>query len=339
MRINAALCCAVFKQHNKGDTKVDKNPVSLNNQKTLLQRAWISFRRTKILYLMLMPAVLFTIIFSYIPMGGVIIAFKDYKYNLGIIGSPWVGLQNFKYFVTSGKMWLLTRNTLAYNLMFMAADTIFQIFMAILISEMCTKYYKRVLQSVMMLPHFLSWVIIGGLAYSILNYEFGTLNMILTNMGLDRVDVYNNSGVWKGIFLFVRLWQGTGYGMIFYLAAITGINPELYEAAYLDGCGLIKRIRYVTLPMILPTVCILILLGLGGILKGNMDMYYQLVGDNANLYDATDVIDTYVFRSLTKLKDYTVTTAAGLYQQVIGFILVITVNMIVKRIDPDSAIF
>lgn len=309
------------------------------NRRPMLQRAWISFKRTKTLYLMLLPAVIFTIIFAYIPMGGVVIAFKDYKYNLGIFGSPWVGLQNFKYFVTSGKMWLLTRNTLAYNLMFMAADTIFQIFMAILITEMCTKYYKRSLQSIMMLPHFLSWVIIGGLAYSILNYEFGTLNMVLTNMGLDRIDVYNNAGIWKWIFLFIRLWQGTGYGMIFYLAAITGINPELYEAAYLDGCGLMKRIRYVTLPMILPTVCILILLGLGGILKGNMDMFYQLVGDNSNLYDATDVIDTYVFRSLTKLKDYTVTTAAGLYQQVIGFLLVVTVNLIVKKIDPDSAIF
>ena len=309
------------------------------NRKSLLQRAWISFKRTKTLYLMILPAVLITIILAYIPMGGVIIAFKDYKYNLGILGSPWVGLQNFKYFVTSGKMWLLTRNTLAYNLMFMAADTVFQIFMAILITEMCTKYYKRCLQSIMMLPHFLSWVIIGGLAYSILNYEFGTLNMVLTNMGLDRLDVYNNAGVWRWIFLFIRLWQGTGYGMIFYLAAITGINPELYEAAYLDGCGLIKRIRYVTLPMILPTVCILILLNLGGILKGNMDMFYQLVGDNSNLYDATDVIDTYVFRSLTKLKDYTITTAAGLYQQVIGFVLVITVNLIVKRIDADSAIF
>lgn len=309
------------------------------NQKSLMQRAWISFKRTKVLYLMLLPAIILTIVLAYIPMGGVIIAFKDYKYNLGILGSPWVGLQNFKYFVTSGKMWLLTRNTLAYNLMFMAADTVFQIFMAILISEMCTKYYKRCLQSVMILPNFLSWVIIGGLAYNILNYEFGTLNMVLTNLGLDRIDVYNNVGVWKWIFLFVRLWQGTGYGMIFYLAAITGINPELYEAAYLDGCGLIKRIRYVTLPMILPTICILILLGLGGILKGNMDMFYQLIGENSNLYDATDVIDTYVFRSLTKLKDYTVTTAAGLYQQVIGFILVMTVNAIVKKISPDSAIF
>lgn len=288
---------------------------------------------------MLLPAIILTVIMAYIPMGGIVIAFKDYKYNLGIFGSPWVGFKNFSYFVTSGKMWLLTRNTLAYNLMFMAADTVFQIFMAILIAEMCTKYYKRTLQSIMMLPHFLSWVIIGGLTYSILNYEFGTLNNILTSIGMDKLNVYNNEGVWKWIFLFVRLWQGTGYGMIFYLAAITGINPELYEAAYLDGCGLIKRIRYVTLPLIMPTVCILILLNLGNILKGNMDMFYQIVGDNSNLYNATDVIDTYVFRSLTKLKDYTVTTAAGLYQQVIGFILVISVNLIVKRIDPDSAIF
>ena len=318
---------------------MEKNFALPVEKKTPLKRIITSFKRTKMLYLMILPAVLFTIIFSYIPMGGIVIAFKDYKYNLGIFGSPWVGFENFKYFITSGKMWLLTRNTLAYNLMFMAADTIFQIFLAILICEMCTKYYKRCLQSIMMLPHFLSWVIIGGLAYSILNYEFGTMNNILTGLGIDKIDVYNNEGAWKYIFLFVRLWQGTGYGMIFYLAAITGINPELYEAAYLDGCGLIKRIRYITLPLIFPTVCILLLLNLGGILKGNMDMFYQLVGDNSNLYNTTDVIDTYVFRSLTKLKDYTVTAAAGLYQQVIGFILVITVNSIVKRINPDSAIF
>ena len=316
-----------------------ENSSSVPAKKIKLQRIVISFKRTRLLYLMLLPAVILTIIMAYIPMGGIIIAFKDYKYNLGILGSPWVGLKNFSYFITSGKMWLLTKNTLVYNLMFMAADTVFQIFMAILIAEMCTKYYKRTLQSVMMLPHFLSWVIIGQLAYSILNYEFGTLNNVLTSLNLDAVNVYNNEGVWRWIFLFVRLWQGTGYGMIFYLAAITGINPELYEAAYLDGCGLIKRIRYVTLPLIMPTVCILILLNLGNILKGNMDMFYQIVGDNSNLYNATDVIDTYVFRSLTKLKDYTVTAAAGLYQQVIGFLLVITVNLIVKRIDPDSAIF
>ena len=296
-------------------------------------------RKNKLLYIMALPAVLFVILFCYVPMGGLVIAFKDYKYNLGILGSPWVGLNNFKYFIESGKMWTLTRNTLAYNILFLAAETVVRVALAVIISEMCTKYYKRALQSVMMLPYFLSWVVIGGMAYNLLNYEFGTINNILANLGMNRVDFYSNEGAWTWIFLFVRLWQGTGYGIIFYLAAITGINPELYEAAYLDGCGLLKRIRYVTLPLIMPTTCILILLNLGNILKGNMDMFYQLVGNNANLYNATDVIDTYVFRSLTKLKDYTVTTAAGLYQQVIGFVLVVTVNCIVKKFDADSAIF
>ncbi len=295
--------------------------------------------RNRMLYLMALPAILYVVIFSYIPMGGILIAFKDYKYNLGILKSPWVGMKNFSYFVSSGKMWLLTKNTLGYNLMFLAAEVAVRILFAILVCEMCTKRYKRVLQSVMMLPFFLSWVIIGGMAYNLLNYEFGTVNNLLVQLGGERIDVYNNPGVWKFIFLFVRLWQGTGYGMLYYLAAITGINTELYDAAYIDGCGLCKRIRYITLPLIMPTTCMLVLLGLGGILKGNMDMFYQLVGNNAVLYNATDVIDTYVFRSLTTMKDYSVTTAVGLYQQVIGFVLVVAANWLVKRIDQDSAIF
>lgn len=313
-------------------------------RKTEKSQRWYSgwgreLKRNKWLYLMILPILIYVFIFSYIPMAGVVIAFKDYKINLGIFKSAWVGFRNFSYFINSGKMLNLTVNTLSYNLLFIAQNTIIQIFMAILITEMCTKYYKRTLQSVMMLPYFLSWVIIGGMAYSMLNYEYGTINNVLESLGFGRLDVYNNPRVWKPIFMFVSAWQGTGYGMIFYLAAITGINPELYEAAYLDGCGLMKRIRHITLPLILPTTCILTLLNLGNILKGNMDMFYQITGNNAALYEATDVIDTYVFRSLTQLKDYTVTTAAGLYQNVIGCILVVTVNMIVKRIDADSAIF
>ena len=296
-------------------------------------------KRNRMLFLMILPAVIFIFIFSYIPMGGAVIAFKDYKFNLGILRSPWVGLKNFSYFVTSGKMWSLTVNTLSYNIVFIVVGVIIKIAMAVLIFEMCTKIYKRVLQSVMMLPHFLSWVVIGGLAYNMLNYEFGTINNLLESIGLQRWDVYNNSGIWKYIFTAVTVWQGTGYGMIFYLAALTGINPELYEAAYLDGAGLMKRIWYVTLPLIMPTTIILLLMSLGGILTGNMDMFYQLVGDNSNLYEATDVIDTYVFRTLTVLKDYTVTSAAGLYQQVIGLILVLSVNAVIRRIDSDSAVF
>ena len=152
-------------------------------------------------------------------------------------------------------------------------------------------------------------------------------------------DVYTNEGIWKYILTFASVWKETGYGMIFYLAAITGINPELYEAARVDGCGIMQRIRYITLPLIKPTTCILLLLSLGGILKGNMDMFYNLVGNNGFLYNATDVIDTYVYRSMLQLNDYGVTGAIGLFQSVIGFVLVVSVNTITKKLDSDSAMF
>lgn len=288
---------------------------------------------------MILPAVLLVIIFNYIPMGGVIVAFKNYKLNLGILGSPWVGFKNFEYFLTSGKLLSLTINTLGYNIAFIITGTIVKIVISILIYEMSTKYYKRTLQSIMMLPHFLSWVIIGGMAYNLFNYEFGTINNVLASMGMERVDIYGTPGIWKYVFVFASIWHDTGYGMVFYLAALTGISPEYYEAAYLDGAGFIKRIIHITIPLIMPTTLILLLLSLGGILKGNLEMFYQLVGDNPNLYGATDVIDTYVFRTLATLKDYTVTSAAGLYQNVIGCLLVLTVNAIVKHFDEDSAIF
>lgn len=312
--------------------------------RALKKNTWFSewgkeIKKNKLLYLLILPAIIYVFIFSYIPMGGIIIAFKDYKFNLGVFGSPWVGFDNFKFLISSGKLWNLTVNTLSYNITFRIVGTIAEMFMAIMITEMATKYYKRAVQSVMMLPHFLSWVIIGGMAYSLLNYEFGTINNVLASLGFERIDVYSNPAAWRIIFPLTYLWHGCGYGMIYYLAAVTGINTELYEAAYLDGCGLLKRIRHVTLPLILPTTCILTLLSLGSILKGNMDMFYQLVGNNANLYNATDVIDTYVFRTLTQLKDYAVTSASGLYQNVLGCILVLTVNWVVGKIDKDSAIF
>ena len=306
---------------------------------SLVAKAARELKKNKILYMMILPGVLFALIFSYIPMGGVIIAFQNYNFKKGILGSDWVGLNNFKVFFASGKMWLLTKNTIVYNLIFIVTGTVFNIVLAILISEMCTRKYKRVLQSIMMFPHFLSWVIVGGIAYNIFNYEFGLLNSLLTSWGFDRVDVYSNTSIWKIILPIVNIWKESGYSMIFYLAAITGISPELYEAARVDGCGIIKKIRYIILPLLRPTICILLLMSLSGILKGNMEMFYQLVGANSYLYNATDVLDTYVYRTLMQLKNYGITSATGLYQSIVGFVLVITVNCITKRLDPDSAIF
>lgn len=306
---------------------------------TTLRSVSKELKRNKVLFLMLLPAVIFVFIFSYLPMGGIIIAFKDYKYVAGIWGSEWNGFDNFEALFKSGKLLLLVKNTLFYNILFIAVGLVTKVSLAIMIAEMCTRKYKRTMQSFMMLPHFLSWVIVGGMAYNILNYEFGLLNQLLTALGLDKVDVYTNEGIWKYILTFASVWKETGYGMIFYLAAITGINPELYEAARVDGCGIMQRIRYITLPLIKPTTCILLLLSLGGILKGNMDMFYNLVGNNGFLYNATDVIDTYVYRSMLQLNDYGVTGAIGLFQSVIGFVLVVSVNTITKKLDSDSALF
>ncbi len=320
---------------------------NLTNQisATLKKRsAWQEFlvevRKNWVLMLMVLPMMLYTFIFSYIPMGGIIIAFKKYTYS-GVFASEWIGFENFELFVESGKMLSLTRNTLIYNIVFIIVGVVTRIAFAIMITEMWTKYYKRTLQSIMMLPHFLSWVVIGGLAYNMLNYEYGTINNILDTMfGMERINVYTNTSIWPGIFTFLSVWHGTGYGMVFYLSAIIGINPELYEAAYLDGAGLMQRIFKITIPLIMPTTIIMLLLSLGGILKGNMDMFYQVIRDNSFLYDATDVIDTYVFRSLTTAgSDLGVTAATGLYQQIIGCVLVLTVNGIVRHVDNDSALF
>lgn len=305
----------------------------------LLQRIGKDLYKNRILYLMVLPAVLFYFVFCYVPMGGIIVAFKRFNYYKGIFGSDWVGLANFKTFFASGKMWLLTKNTIFYNVIFILTGTAVKIIMAILITEMCTRRYKRTMQSFMMLPHFISWVAVGGMFYNIFNYEFGLMNQVLVSLGLDRVDIYSNEGIWKYILTFANLWKGTGYGMIFYLAAVMGINTELYDAARVDGCGIMKRIWYITLPLLKPTTCIMLLLAIGGILRGSMDMFYNLIGDNSYLFNATDVIDTYVYRSLRQFGDFGITGAVGLFQSVIGFVMVVTMNYITKKLDEDSALF
>lgn len=305
------------------------------SEKSALKKIW----KNRILFLMIFPTALYVFIFSYIPMGGIIVAFKDYNVVKGLFDSEWIGWLNFKLFFSSGKMVRLTLNTLTYNILFIVIGTFFEIFFAILISEMCTKRYKRTLQSIMMFPHFISWVIAGGMLYNILNYEFGALNQLLASMGFERVDVYRMEWVWKPILTMCRVWSGTGYGMIFYMAAISGINTELYDAARVDGCGIIQRICHIMLPLLRPTISIMLIMSLGGILKGNNDMFYNIIGQNPLLYDSTDVIDTYVYRALTEMQDYGVTSAAGLYQSVVGFALVLVVNMVVKRMDKDSALF
>ena len=278
------------------------------------------------LLLMLLPSALLIFIFAYLPMGGLVMAFERFNYADGIFGSPWVGLENFKFFFESGKALSVTRNTALYNLAFIVINTTLEILFAIILSEMAGKWLKKLMQSVIFLPYFISWVVVGSIAYSILSYETGTLNGVLTSMGMDPINFYGESGWWPFIIVAFSAWKGVGYGVVVYLAAILGVDNSLYEAASIDGANIFQRIRYITL-------------ALGKIFRGNLDLFYQLVGQNGLLFDKTDVIDTYVFRMTIAATDVGQTVAIGFYQSVLCFITIIIANWIVKKKDENYSLF
>jgi putative aldouronate transport system permease protein len=286
------------------------------------------------------PAILFFLVFSYIPMPGAYIAFTDFKYNLGIFGSRFVGFENFRFLIISGKLWQLTRNTILYNLAFIFLGNLLQIFVAILLNEIRNRWFKKVTQTIMFLPYFISAVLVGFLAYSILNFDYGFVPNLVKALGGEPPRFYGNPAIWPVIIVLVNLWQSTGYGSIVYFAAIMGIDTIIYEAAEIDGANAIQRIRYIILPSLRPTAVILILFSIGGILKGNFGLFYNLVGTaNAALQPMTDIIETYVFRSLMGQFNFSYSAAVGLYQSAVGFVIVMTANWVVKKIESDYALF
>ncbi|MDR1400218.1 MAG: ABC transporter permease subunit [Treponema sp.] len=304
--------------------------------RSLRKRLW----DCKTLILMCTPAILFFIVFSYIPMPGAYIAFTDFKYNLGIFGSTFIGFENFRFLFITGKLWELTRNTVLYNIAFILLGNFFQIFVAILLNEIRGKWFKKFSQTIMFLPYFISAVLVGFLAYSILNYDFGFIPNVVKALGGDAPRFYGTPAVWPFIIVLVQLWQSTGYGSIVYFAAIMGIDTAIYEAAEIDGANAIQRIRYIILPSLKPTAVILILFSIGGILKGNFGLFYNLVGtSNAALQPYTDIIETYVYRSLMNQFNFSYSAAVGLYQSVFGFCIVMAANWIIKKIEKDYALF
>lgn len=295
--------------------------------------------RKRVMYLMILPTIVFFIVFSYIPMPGAYVAFVDYNMRKGIFGSTFVGLKNFEFLAKTGDLWRITKNTLLYNLAFILIGHFVQVTLAIMISELTNKWFKKIAQSTILLPHFISMVIVGFFAYNLFNFNFGFINGILSSLGLEKHDFYSDQGIWKYIIVAFNIWSSTGYGMIVYLAAITGLDKEIYEAATIDGATLMQRIRYITFPLLKPTIILLVLFGLGGILRGSFDLFYNLIGNNSVLFPQTDIIDTFVFRSLMGKFNFSQGAAVGFYQSVFGLIFVMTVNAIVKKVDPESALF
>lgn len=293
----------------------------------------------RVLSLMLLPTLIYFFINNYVPMVGIYYAFVEFDFNRSLIMMDFVGWQNFEFLWRSGKLLELTWNTIGYNLAFIILGNVLSITVAVLLSELRGKWFKKATQSILFLPYFVSFVILSVIVFNLFNYEQGVLNSTLLQIGLDPVDVYSKPKLWILLIILFFLWKNFGYSMVIYLAAITGISEEYYEAAKIDGAGTFQRAWHITVPMLKSTFVILLLFALGTIMKGQFDLFYQMVGNNGLLYSTTDILDTYVYRSLRVTFDMGMATAAGVYQSIFGFILILTVNGMIRRINKDYALF
>ncbi len=306
-----------------------------NGEMTFIQKVV----RYRVLLLMCLPAIVFFFLFNYMPLPGIYVAFVKYNYRDGIFGSKFVGLQNFEFLASSGKLLSLTKNTILYNIAFILLGNFLAVFVAILLNEMQSKMFKKVSQTIMFLPYFISQVLVGILVFNLLNYDTGFVNGILTSLGLERWQPYADPKVWPVLLVIIYLWQQTGYNSVVYFASIMGIDGEMMEAAKVDGANGFQRIRYIILPSLKPTIVILLLFALGGIVKGNFGLFYNIVGTNPILYETTDIIETYVYRATMTDFNFMTASAVGLYQSIVGFVIVMVVNYVVKKIEPDYSLF
>ena len=292
------------------------------------------------LYVMALPTVIFLIIFAYMPMIGLVMAFQDYNVNLGMFGSKFVGFANFKYLFTTTDAWIITRNTVCYNVVFMVVNNCLAMAMAMLLSELTARRYAKVLQTVYMLPYFLSWTVVAIVVTAFLDRDKGLVNQIIKAMGgAGKTNWYQQKALWPLLLVGINAWKGVGYGTVLYLAVISGISHDFYEAAVLDGATKLQQAWYITLPQLRMVLCISIILAMGSIFRADFGLFDSVTQDSGRIYAVTDVIDTYIYRGLTKLANVGMSTAAGMYQSVVGLIMVLIANKVVTKIDPDSAMF
>lgn len=300
--------------------------------------SWQVFKKAFPLTVMLLPSAILIFIFCYVPLTGLILPFKDYKASLGFFGSPWAGFKNFKYLFHSSTMWIAVKNTILYNLVFILGGTACSVFLATLLFELNARAVK-IYQTIFLLPYFVSWVVASYVVNAFLDMESGVLNGILRGLGKDVVLWYNDSTYWPIIIVIAYLWKSVGYNTIIFYAALMGLDMECFEAARLDGATWWQKFRYITLPGIKNMIWVVVLLALGNVLRGDFGLFYNVPLNSSLLYSATDVVDTVVYRSLLNMGDVGMSAAAGFYQSVFGFILIMTVNLIVRKINPENALF
>lgn len=291
------------------------------------------------LYLMLIPGDVYLMINNYAPMAGIVVAFKNYNYQKGIFGSDWNGIKNFTFLFKTKDAWTITRNTICYNLVFIILGTIAAITVAILLSELKNTRAKKTYQTIILLPFLVSIVVVSYIVYGFLSTEYGLVNHLLQRFGSDKISWYSTEKYWPVILVMVHAWKNIGYNTILYYATLMGIDTSYYEAAVVDGATRWQRVRYITLPSLIPTISILTLMSISKIFYSDFGLFYQIPMNSGPLIDVTNTIDTYVYRGLMETSNIGMSAAAGVYQSVVGFILVITANKLVSKFDEDSALF
>lgn len=292
------------------------------------------------LFLIALPGIIYLIINNYLPMAGLFLAFKRYNFMKGIFGSDWCGFDNFRFLFTTKDAWVMTRNTVLYNIAFIILGTILAIFLAILLCELGETLRAKFFQSVLLLPNLLSWVIVSFIVFALLNADTGFVNnSILKPLGIPEISWYTYPKAWPFILVFTNLWKGAGYSSIVYMAGIAGIDRSLYESSALDGATKIQQIFKITLPMLKPTVITMTLMSIGKMFYSDFGLFYHIPQNSGALFNVTQTIDTYVYRGLMELNDVGMSAAAGFYQSLVGFILVMTANAVVRKLDKDNALF
>ena len=320
-------------------SKAKKLPKEKLTMKDRMKR----FRNNKELLLLTIPGAIWFLVFAYLPMFGVIVAFKRWRIHGGffesLMNSKWVGFDNFKFLFQSSDAWLITKNTVLYNIVFIILGIVLPVTLAILLNELLNKKLAKFYQSSMFLPYFLSWVVVSYCLYAFLSPEKGYVNGILQSMGGKGISWYTEPKYWPCIIIFMSQWKAVGYGTVVYLASICGIDKSYYEAAMIDGASKFQQIKYITVPLLKPVMIIMFITSIGGMFRGDLGLFYQLPKDSGALYPVTNVIDTYVYRGLMNLGDIGMSSAASLYQSFVGLILIVTSNAIVRKVDEENAFF
>lgn len=306
----------------------------MSKKKKFNLKHWLPF------YLMFLPGFAYLLINNYIPMYGLQLAFKQFSYMKGIKGSPWIGLKNFKFLFASSDAFIMIRNTLLYNILWIFIGIVFGVTVAILFHEVLNRMAKKIYQTAILLPYLMSMVVVAYLVYAFLASDTGLVNnSILEKLGKDPISWYSESKYWPFILTFVQQWKQIGFGMLLYLSSLLGIDPSFYEAARLDGATKWQQIRSITLPLLKPTIIMLAILNIGQIFRSDFGLFYQVPMNQGALYSTTQTIDTYVYRALLVNNNLGMSAAASFLQSVVGFIFVVAANAVVRKLDKNSSLF